>query len=75
MDSVLDTVTPTEELALELFQQCIDNKQISILELSDVESIFSQFIDAAVAIEKAIKAKRNIADTSGLNIFPIKKDR
>lgn len=72
MDNILENLTPTEELALELFQQCIDNKQILIAECNDIEGLFSQFLDAAMSIEKSLKANRKSKSKS--SIYAIKKD-
>ena len=72
MDNILENLTSTEELALELFQQCVDNKQINIAECGDLEGLFSQFLDAALSIEKSLKANRK--SKSKNTIYAIKKD-
>lgn len=73
MDSIFENLTPVEEFAIDLFQQCLENKQFNLLECDDIEGVFSQFLDAAIAIEKAIMANRNKVDTSGLNVFLLKR--
>lgn len=58
MDNIFENLTPVEELAIELFQQCIENKQLNLLECDDIEGVFKQYLDIASSIEKVLKDRR-----------------